>query len=41
MDANGDGDLTPDEFLGAADQFAALDHDGDGFVTAREAAGAD
>jgi hypothetical protein len=36
-DLNGDGDLSPSEFLGDARQFAALDANGDGYVDAAEA----
>lgn len=39
-DLNGDGDVSRREFLGSADQFAALDTSGDGFVSADEAAAA-
>jgi Ca2+-binding EF-hand superfamily protein len=37
MDRNKDLDLTPREFLGAKEQFAALDGDGDGLISATEA----
>ncbi|MDA1049798.1 MAG: hypothetical protein O3C40_04885 [Planctomycetota bacterium] len=37
MDANGDGDISPREFLGASDKFRQLDADGDGFVSGDEA----
>jgi hypothetical protein len=37
MDANGDGDVSPREFLGSMARFRELDHDGDGFVDATEA----
>jgi hypothetical protein len=37
MDRNGDGDLSRDEFLGAADQFGALDADGDNLLSIVEA----
>lgn len=38
MDRNGDGDLSPREFLGTPEQFRRLDRDGDGLVDAQEAA---
>jgi Ca2+-binding EF-hand superfamily protein len=38
MDRNGDGDLSPSEFLGPAEQFAQLDADEDALVDAAEAA---
>jgi hypothetical protein len=38
MDKNGDRDLTRDEFLGTAKQFAELDADGDALVSVAEAA---
>ncbi len=38
MDANTDGELTRQEFAGATDQFRALDQDGNGVITAMEAA---
>jgi Ca2+-binding EF-hand superfamily protein len=41
MDRNGDGDLTPREFLGTAEQFRRLDADGDGLISADEADRAD
>jgi Ca2+-binding EF-hand superfamily protein len=41
MDRNGDGDLTPREFLGTAEQFRRLDADGDGLISADEAERAD
>jgi Ca2+-binding EF-hand superfamily protein len=37
MDRNNDLDLTPREFLGGREQFAALDVDGDGLISALEA----
>jgi Ca2+-binding EF-hand superfamily protein len=37
MDRNGDGDITPREFLGEEKQFASLDRDGDGFIDSNEA----
>jgi Ca2+-binding EF-hand superfamily protein len=37
MDRNGDGYLSPSEFLGAPDLFAKYDRDGDGFVSVDEA----
>jgi Ca2+-binding EF-hand superfamily protein len=37
MDRNNDSDLTPREFLGANEQFASLDLDGDGLISALEA----
>lgn len=37
MDSNGDGDISPREFLGASDKFRQLDADGDGFVSGDEA----
>jgi hypothetical protein len=33
MDADGDGQVTPEEFLGPADYFKRLDRDGDGVLT--------
>ncbi len=41
MDRNGDGDLSPREFLGTAEQFRRLDADGDGLIRAEEAERAD
>jgi Ca2+-binding EF-hand superfamily protein len=37
MDRNSDSDLTPREFLGAKEQFASLDLDRDGLISAQEA----
>ncbi|MEX0819341.1 MAG: EF-hand domain-containing protein [Pirellulaceae bacterium] len=37
MDANGDGDISPREFLGSRDKFDQLDTNGDGFVSEDEA----
>ena len=37
MDRNGDGDITPREFLGGDDKFKELDADADGFITLQEA----
>jgi Ca2+-binding EF-hand superfamily protein len=37
MDRNGDGDVSPREFLGTAEEFRRLDLDGDGLVSADEA----
>jgi hypothetical protein len=36
-DLNGDGDVSPREFLGSREQFSRLDADGDGYVAAAEA----
>jgi hypothetical protein len=41
MDRNGDGDLSPREFLGSAAEFARLDLDRDGLISADEARQAD
>lgn len=40
MDRNGDGDLTPEEFLGTRAQFDKLDANHDGLIDASEAAAA-
>lgn len=37
MDVNGDGEVTPREFLGTAEQFQAIDTDGDGALGGEEA----
>jgi Ca2+-binding EF-hand superfamily protein len=37
MDRNGDGDISPREFLGTPEQFRKLDADGDSLVDRREA----
>ena len=37
MDKNGDGDLSPREFLGTRDRFRKLDRNGDGLIDAVEA----
>jgi Ca2+-binding EF-hand superfamily protein len=37
MDRNGDGDVSPREWLGTADQFRAIDTDGDGLISVEEA----
>ncbi|MBI1901707.1 MAG: hypothetical protein HYS13_11435 [Planctomycetia bacterium] len=41
MDRNADGDLTPREFLGTAEQFKKLDANGDGFIERSEAEAAE
>jgi Ca2+-binding EF-hand superfamily protein len=37
MDRNGDGDVSPREFLGPRDEFRRLDADGDGLIDPKEA----
>jgi hypothetical protein len=37
MDRNGDGDVSPREFLGTDEEFRLLDADGDGLISADEA----
>jgi hypothetical protein len=41
MDRNGDGDVSPGEFLGTPEQFRRIDADGDGLIDADEAERAD
>ncbi|HEY7155524.1 MAG TPA: EF-hand domain-containing protein [Gemmataceae bacterium] len=41
MDRNSDGDVSPREFLGTAEQFRRLDADGDGLIDVAEAERAD
>ena len=41
MDRNRDGDISPREFLGTADDFRRLDADGDGLISREEAERAD
>jgi hypothetical protein len=41
MDRNGDGDVSPREFLGTRAEFKRIDTDGDGLIDAREAERAD
>jgi Ca2+-binding EF-hand superfamily protein len=41
MDRNGDGDVSPREFLGTSEQFRRLDLDGDGLISVEEAEKAD
>jgi Ca2+-binding EF-hand superfamily protein len=41
MDRNGDGDVSPQEFLGSPEDFKRIDTDGDGLIDAKEAAQAD
>jgi Ca2+-binding EF-hand superfamily protein len=37
MDVNGDGDVSPREFLGSPEDFKRIDTDGDGLISAEEA----
>ncbi len=37
MDRNGDGDISPKEFIGPLEEFSKLDLDGDGLISADEA----
>jgi Ca2+-binding EF-hand superfamily protein len=41
MDRNGDGDVSPREFLGSAEDFKRIDTDGDGLIDHKEAEAAD
>jgi hypothetical protein len=41
MDRNGDGELSPREFLGTSEEFRRLDTDGDGLISLAEALRAD
>jgi Ca2+-binding EF-hand superfamily protein len=41
MDRNGDGDVSPREFLGTAEDFKRIDTNGDGLIDAEEATRAD
>jgi Ca2+-binding EF-hand superfamily protein len=41
MDRNGDGDVSPREWLGSAEDFKKIDTDGDGLISADEAEKAD
>ena len=36
MDANGDGEISPREFLGTKSQFDAMDANGDGLLDVEE-----
>lgn len=40
-DVNGDGDVSPREFIGTPDDFARIDQDGDGLISLAEAIAAD
>jgi Ca2+-binding EF-hand superfamily protein len=40
LDRNGDGYVSPREFVGTPDQFKKLDRDGDGLISPEEAEGA-
>jgi hypothetical protein len=37
MDRNGDGDISPKEWLGTEEEFRAIDTDGDGLISGEEA----
>src|SRR5205823_4338992 len=37
MDLNGDGDVSPREFLGTQEEFRRIDTDGDGLISVEEA----
>jgi hypothetical protein len=37
MDSNGDGDISPREFLGSLDQFEQLDSNNDHYIDSSEA----
>ena len=37
MDRNGDGDVSPAEFIGSAEDFRRLDPDRDGLISTEEA----
>jgi Ca2+-binding EF-hand superfamily protein len=41
MDKNGDGDISPREFIGSAEEFRKLDLDGDGLISLAEAKAAE